>query len=176
MTSLLRGAKIAPSIERKNDIKMFKILLDLLEKERAKFRVIAHPAEGRSEDVARLRGTLPGQGAKAMLCKSRDVGNAYVLAILSGDRKLDFKKVAQAAGFKKATLASPDEAMQVTGCVIGAIPPFSFSPDIQLIADPDLLASHPEIAFNAGCLDHSIVLNTADYLRIAQPALHPLCA
>lgn len=155
---------------------MFETLLNLLKQERAKFRMIAHPAEGKSGEVARLRGTLPGQGAKAMLCKSREANNGYVLAILSGDRKLDFKKVAQAAGFKKATLASPEEAMQITGCVIGAIPPFSFSPNILLVADPDLLNSHAEIAFNAGCLDHSIVLDTADYLRIAQPRLHSLCA
>lgn len=147
----------------------------LLQKENAKFRVITHPAAGKSAEVAQLRGTLPGQGAKAMLCKSREADGGYVLAILSGDRRLDFRKVAQAAGFRRATLASPEEAMQTTGCEIGAIPPFSFSPRIPLIADPELVSAYPEIAFNAGCLDHSIVLDTADYLRIAQPRLHPLC-
>ena len=177
MTAIPCGNKMGVPTQWKIDgTPMFETLLSLLEKESARFRVIAHPAEGKSEEVARLRGTLPGQGAKAMLCKSRDTAGGYVLAILSGDRKLDFRKVAQAADFRKATLASPEEAMQATGCVIGAIPPFSFSPDILLIADPDLVAGHTEIAFNAGCLDRSIVLDTQDYLRIAQPRLHALCA
>jgi Ala-tRNA(Pro) deacylase len=55
-----------------------------------------------------------------MLCKCKDDDRALVLAILPGDRKLDFKRVAAAAGVKKATLASPEEAQRETGCVIGA--------------------------------------------------------
>ncbi|HHT1687219.1 TPA: YbaK/EbsC family protein, partial [Raoultella ornithinolytica] len=53
----------------------------------------------------------------------------------------------------------------------GAIPPFSFHPDLRLIADPLLFDRYPEIAFNAGQLDKSIILNTEDYLRIARPEL-----
>jgi Ala-tRNA(Pro) deacylase len=34
--------------------------------------------------------------------------------------------------------------------------------------------TYDEIAFNAGRLDRSIVLNTQDYLRIAQPAVRSL--
>lgn len=51
------------------------------------------------------------------------------------------------------------------------IPPFSFHPDLRLIADPLLFDRYPEIAFNAGQLDKSIILNTEDYLRIARPEL-----
>ena len=103
---------------------VFDRLMYLLEGADARFRVIEHAAEGRSDLVASIRGTAPGQGAKAMLCKSKDAHAALVLAILPGDRKLDFRKVAAAAGIRKATLASPEEAQRETGCVIGAIPPF----------------------------------------------------
>ena len=150
-------------------------LLALLQAHGARYRVIEHPAEGRSDEVSRIRGTAPGQAAKAMLCKARDGAGALVLAILPGDRRLDFAKVAAAAGVRKATLASPEEAMQATGCAIGAIPPFAFSEAIALVVDPGLVQEWPEIAFNAGRLDRSMVLDTADYLRIARPRLHPLC-
>jgi len=50
----------------------FEALVSLLEADAARFRVIEHPAEGRSELVAQIRGTAPGQGAKAMLCRSKD--------------------------------------------------------------------------------------------------------
>ena len=133
--------------------------------------MILHPAEGTSERVAQIRGTDPGQGAKAMLCQIKGMPETLVLAILSGDRKIDFRKVAAAVGGKKASLASPETAMQRTGCVIGAIPPFSFDPAILLVTDPELLDRFDEIAFNAGRLDTSIVLNSQDYLRIAKPKL-----
>jgi Ala-tRNA(Pro) deacylase len=155
---------------------VFENLIALLEREQARFRVLEHPAEGRCDVVAAMRGTAPGQGAKAMLCKSKADDQALVLAILPGDRKLDFRKVAAAAGIRKATLASPDEAQRETGCAIGASPPFSLSPSIKLIVDPALVGDFEEIAFNAGRLDRSMVLDSADYLRIAKPLLHPLCA
>lgn len=155
---------------------MFDQLHSLLHNAQARFRVIHHPAEGNSERVAAVRGTVVGQGAKAMLCRVKDLPDMLVLAILPGDQKVDFKKVAQAVGGKKASFASPEEAMAKTGCVIGAIPPFSFSPDIRLVVDPQLLARFEEIAFNAGRLDASIVLNGEDYLRVAQPLLFEICA
>ncbi|EOQ73841.1 hypothetical protein WEW_00337, partial [Escherichia coli KTE33] len=52
-----------------------------------------------------------------------------------------------------------------------ATPPFSFHPKLKLVADPLLFERFDEIAFNAGMLDKSVILNTADYLRIAQPEL-----
>lgn len=154
----------------------FDQLVSLLETNAARFRVLEHPAEGRSDLVAQIRGTEPGQGAKAMLCRSKEGEPAYALVVLPGDRKLDFKRVAQALGMKKSTLASPDEAMAATGCVIGAIPPFVDGAGLRLVVDPDLVERFGEIAFNAGRLDRSIVLDSADYLRIARPLLHAVSA
>lgn len=155
---------------------IFDQLIQLLESNNASYRVIEHPSEGRSDEVARIRGTAAGQGAKAMLCKDKGVSGVFVLAVLPGDRKLDFRKVAAAIGLKKVTLATADEATLETGCKIGAIPPFTFSPSIRLVVEPALLNEYAEIAFNAGRLDRSIVLDSSDYLRIAQPQLHSLCA
>lgn len=111
-----------------------------------------------------------------MLCRSKDGDPAYALVVLPGDRKLDFKRVAQVLGMKKATLASPDEAMATTGCAIGAIPPFVDAPGMRLVVDPDLVERFPEIAFNAGRLDRSIVLDSTDYVRIARPLLQAVSA
>jgi Ala-tRNA(Pro) deacylase len=155
------------------DASVFERLGALLEASHARFRIIEHPAEGRSELVAELRGTKPGQGAKAMFCRTH---GTFTLAVLPGDRKLDFKKVAHAVGKRKAALATPEEAMRETGCRIGAIPPFSFSPNVKLVVDPALIENHDEIAFNAGRLDRSMVLDSEDYLRIAMPLLQSVSA
>ena len=60
---------------------------------------------------------------------------------------------------------------ELTGCVFGAIPPFSFHPNLKLVADPLLFERFNEIAFNAGMLEKSVIMDTKDYLRIARPEL-----
>ena len=155
---------------------MFNRLNELLIEHQARFRVIEHPAEGVSDKVAKIRGTHAGQGAKAMLCRLKGAEYEWVLAVLPGDERIDFKKVATAMSAKKAKMASPDEAMVATGCVIGAIPPFTFNERMPLIVDEALLDRFDEIAFNAGRLDASMVLNSADYQRIACPILVTITA
>ncbi len=150
---------------------VFERLRNILEEGQARFRVIEHPAEGNSHKVAEIRGTEVGQGAKAMLCKVADAPGRFVLAVLPGDERVDFAKVAAAVGARKVKLADAADAEAATGCVIGSIPPFSFDPSIRLVVDPQLLARYREVAFNAGRLDASIVLDGDDYRRLAQPLL-----
>ena len=147
-------------------------LLALLEQHQARYRVVEHQAVGKCEAVSEIRGTALGQGAKALVCKVKGNGvNQHVLAILAADQQADLSRLAQHIGGSKASLASPAEVDTLPACVFGAIPPFSFHPDLRLIADPLLFDRYPEIAFNAGQLDKSIILNTRDYLRIARPEL-----
>lgn len=152
---------------------VFQKLLALLDEGRARYRVIEHPAAGKSEEVARIRGTEVGQGAKAMACKLQIPGGPalHVLAVLAADRQLDLAALARRFEAKKASLMSPKEIDAMTGCVLGAIPPFSFHPALQLVADPELFERYREIAFNAGRLDASMVLDADDYLRLARPRM-----
>ncbi len=148
----------------------FDRLTALLNEQQARYRVMEHPAMGKCEDVAALRGTELGQGAKALVCHVKGNGiRQHVLAVLPADRQADLSRLALALGGLRASLASPAEVDKLTGCVFGAIPPFSFHPDLLLVADPSLLARYQELAFNAGLLEKSIVLNTEDYQRIAAP-------
>lgn len=145
-------------------------LLSLLDTEQAHFRVMAHEAIGKCEAVSEARGTALGQGAKALVCKIKGNGvKQHVLAILPADQQADLSRLAAHFGGLKASLASPAEVDALTACVFGAIPPFSFHPDLKLVADPLLFARFDEIAFNAGLLEKSIIMDTRDYLRIARP-------
>jgi Ala-tRNA(Pro) deacylase len=152
---------------------IFQQLVSLLDGGGARYRVIEHPAAGKSEEVARIRGTEVGQGAKAMACKLQIPGSpaVHVLAVLAADRQLDLAALAALFGAKKASLMSPKEIDAMTGCVLGAIPPFSFHPELKLVADPELFERYREIAFNAGRLDASMVLDAEDYLRLAVPTM-----
>lgn len=151
---------------------IFMQLTQLLDKNNAKYRVMEHSTAGKSEEVAKIRGTQLGQGAKGLVCHVKGNGiRQHVLAILPADKQADLSKIATAIGGTRASLASPKEVDELTQCVFGAIPPFSFHPNLKLIADPLLFERFEELAFNAGTLERSIILNTEDYQRIAAPTL-----
>jgi Ala-tRNA(Pro) deacylase len=135
------------------------------------YRLLRHAAEGRSEAVAALRGTAVGQGAKALVCriKMSSTQRAHVLAVFPADRQADLEAIARAAGGKKASLASRELARELTGCEIGAIPPFVFSDALSLLVDETLGGRYDEIVFNAGRLDTSIVMKARDYLALVRP-------
>lgn len=147
-------------------------LITLLTQKGARFRVMEHDAVGKCEAVSEIRGTELGQGAKALVCKVKGNGvKKHVLAILAADLQADLSQLASHFGGIKASLASPAEVDTLTACVFGAIPPFSFHPDLALVADPLLFERFDEIAFNAGLLEKSVIMDTQDYLRIARPDL-----
>lgn len=95
--------------------------------------VVRHPA-GTSESVAKVRSTEVGQAPRpcsaAWAEKGEKGGHAgtFVLGVLPGDQRLDFKKLGAALGGGKASLVSAEHAQALTGCVIGAIPPFAPRP------------------------------------------------
>ncbi|PHM41852.1 YbaK/prolyl-tRNA synthetase associated domain-containing protein [Xenorhabdus szentirmaii] len=154
----------------KNNI--FECLTTLLDTHHARYRVMEHVTGGRSEEVAKIRGTHLGQGAKALVCHVKGNGcRQYILAVLPADQQADLAAIAQKIGGSRASLASPKEVSELTNCVFGAIPPFSFHPDLKLIADPFLFDRYSELAFNAGSLERSIILNAEDYHCIAMPEL-----
>jgi Ala-tRNA(Pro) deacylase len=156
---------------------VFDRLVALLSDAKAKFRVIEHEAEGKSEAISVIRGNRPDQAAKAMVLDVRGGGGGrrHVLAILPGNRKLDFNAVATLFEARKCGFASPDTAQELTGCVMGAVPPFGLNPDLAVVVEEDLLANET-LFFNAGRLDRSMELDTKDWIAAAQPRIARIAA
>ena len=156
---------------------VFERLVALLTDAKAKFRVIEHEAEGRSEKISVIRGNRPDQAAKAMVLDVRGGGGGrrHVLAILPGNRKLDFAAVASLFEARKCGFASPETAQEITGCAMGAVPPFSLDPALAVVVEEDLLANDT-LFFNAGRLDRSMELDTRDWLAVARPRVARIAA
>jgi len=156
---------------------VFERLVALLSDAKARFRVIEHEAEGRSEKISVIRGNRPDQAAKAMVLDVRGGGGGrrHVLAILPGNRKLDFAAVARLFEARKCGFASPESAQELTGCAMGAVPPFSLNPGLSVVVDEDLLA-HDTLFFNAGRLDRSMELDTKDWIAVAKPRVARIAA
>lgn len=147
----------------------------LLENDGASYRVIEHEPEGRTEVIARIRGNKIEQSIKSMVLQIRlnRKENMYCLANVPGDCRVDLEGIKNYFNADSVAFAKREKAQQLTGCVIGAIPPFSFSDQLQLLADP-LIQRSDEVVFNAGRLDRSIMMMLDDYLRIAKPELVPI--
>ena len=150
-------------------------LCDLLDREGATYRVIEHEPEGRTEIIAKIRGNRIEQSIKSIVAQVRlnRNENIYCLANVPGDCRIDFKGIKAHFQADSVAFASREKAQELTECVIGAIPPFSFSDQIQVLADP-LIQKNEEVVFNAGRLDRSIFMKLEDYIRIAKPQLVPI--
>src|SRR5215216_7073003 len=147
-------------------------LCNWLDREGAVYRVSAHEPEGRTQMIAKIRGNRIEQSIKSIVVQVRlnRKENIYCLANVPGDCRIDFDGIKNYFNADSVAFASRDKAQELTGCVIGAIPPFSFNNELQVLADT-LIQENEEVVFNAGRLDRSIFMKLDDYLRIAKPQM-----
>lgn len=145
-------------------------ILKLLDAEGCSFREVEHPPVRTAEEAAEVRGTPLAMGAKAIVFKLD--GTFRVLA-LSAARALRSRSLRKELGVRRTRFATAAELAELTGLEPGMVPPFGRPVlPLELLADPSLLEP-PEIAFTPGRNDRSIVLATADWLRLARPRVVP---
>lgn len=158
-------------------VDMYARLVAELDAAGARYRLIDHPPVGRTDLVSVMRGHDVAQAAKCLvvMVKIGKKQTRYVLAVVPGDARLDLAAVKALLGGTYAGFAATDKAEQLAGSVSGTVLPFSYSNELQLIADPRLLTA-PELFFNAGRLDRSVALATEDYLQMAGPRVEPITA
>ena len=139
-----------------------------LDREGVTYRAVQHEPTRTSEESARVRGEPLEVGGKALLLK---VGEVFRLFVLSAALKLDSNAVKTRLDVKRVRFAAADELLQLTGLVPGSVPPFG-TPILpfELYVD-ESVTRNDRIAFNAGSLTDSIIMSTADYLRIARPTV-----
>lgn len=152
-------------------------LVALLDGGGARYELIDHAPEGRTELVSPLRGNELSHAAKCIvvMVKLGKKVKRHVLAVVPGDARVDLDALERLLGGTYAAFASPDVAERLAGSASGTILPFSFHPELELIADPGLLA-HPRIFFNAARLDRSVALDIEDYVALARPRVEPIAA
>ena len=152
-------------------------LMSTLDDGGARYRVIDHEPEGRTEIVSGYRGNPVASAAKCIvvMVKIGKKQSRYYLAVVPGDARVSLDALKALAGGTYVSFASTDKAEALAGSVSGTILPFSFHPDLELIVDPALL-EHEEIFFNAARLDRSLALNSADYQKLANPEIRRIRA
>jgi Cys-tRNA(Pro) deacylase len=117
-----------------------------------------------AEDAARAVGCKLAQIVKSLVL---DCDGSPVVVLVPGDRRADARKVAQAAGARRAKVAGPDEVRTATGFEPGAVAPFPLPRVSRVFVDRQILV-HDRVWIGAGSPNHLATLTPADLVRLAK--------
>jgi len=115
-------------------------------------------------EAAAALGVEPGRMFKTLVA---NVDDGLVLAVLPVDRELDLKRLATAAGGRRAVIAHPAAAERATGMVVGGISPIGSRRPLPVVADVSIL-DHETVFVSAGRRGLQLELPPADLVRLSK--------
>ena len=116
-----------------------------------------------AEDAAAAVGVAVGQIVKSLVFT---VDGKPVVALVSGDNRLDEGKLARAAGGEVAGRADADLVREATGYPIGGVPPLGHATAVPVFVDEDLLR-YGEVWAAAGTPHDVFAVSPTDLVRAA---------
>ena len=124
-------------------------------------------AESFGLEAAAQLGVAPERVFKTLVAQLD--GKRLVLAVIAAADRLDLKKLAAAAGGKKADLADATAAERATGYVVGGISPLGGKRALPMLVD-ESAARHTTIYVSAGRRGLQLELAPADLIRLTAAA------
>jgi len=121
--------------------------------------------------VAHKIGLPPEQVFKTLVTVTSD--KEHLFAIIPGDSELDLKKLAQAAGTRKAELASLKEVEPLTGYIRGGVTVLAAKKPFRPFAD-ETIELFDIISISAGQRGLQLLMSPTDYLRATNATLADL--
>jgi Cys-tRNA(Pro)/Cys-tRNA(Cys) deacylase len=115
---------------------------------------------------------LPPEQVFKTLLSQTNTGE-HLFAVIPGDRELDLKKLAHAAGAKKAELASLKDVEPLTGYIRGGVTVMGAKKTFPAFAD-ETIELFDVISVSAGQRGLQILLSPTDYLRASEATLADL--
>jgi Cys-tRNA(Pro)/Cys-tRNA(Cys) deacylase len=97
----------------------------------------------------------------------------YAFAVIPGDAELDFKKLARAAGARKAEMVSLKEVQPLTGYIRGGVTVFGAKKEFPVFAD-ETIELFDLVSVSAGQRGVQVLLAPADYLHAAHATVAAL--
>lgn len=149
------------SVKLTNEV--FEALCSYFDENTVTYRHVQHHATYTSEESSLARGEDIVIDGKALLMK---VDDQFYLFVLSAAKKCDSKKIKERFNAKKLRFATNDELFRLTGLVPGSVPPFGHPIlPFDLFIDESIV-KNDKIAFNAGLLTESMVMQVDNYLKL----------
>lgn len=97
----------------------------------------------------------------------------YVFAVVPGNAELDFKKLARAAGLRKAEMVSLKDVQPLTGYIRGGVTVFGARKPFPVFVDETAIL-FDKISVSAGTRGTQLILSPEDYLRAAAALGEPV--
>jgi Cys-tRNA(Pro)/Cys-tRNA(Cys) deacylase len=114
--------------------------------------------------VAKKIGMPAEQVFKTLL--TTDGSGEFVFAVVPGDAELDFKKLARAAGWRKAEMTPLKDVQPLTGYIRGGVTIFGAKKSYPVFVDETVIL-FDHISVSAGARGTQLILSPDDYLRAA---------
>jgi Ala-tRNA(Pro) deacylase len=147
-------------------------ILGLLAERGVRHRVLRHEPVRTSEEAARVRGTPLEAGAKALVCHTDD---EVVLIVVPAHRRLAGRAFRRQAGVRSVRMVDGERILELVGAPVGAVPPFGSVFGLRTYADRAVI-ERPEIVFNVGARDVSVIMSGPDYAAIERPTVGSFAA
>jgi Cys-tRNA(Pro)/Cys-tRNA(Cys) deacylase len=125
----------------------------------------SNPQDLSAITVAKKIGMPPEQVFKTLLTTGG--AGSYVFAVIPGDAELDFKKLARAAGLRKAEMVSLKEVQPLTGYIRGGVTVFGAKKAFPVFVDETAIL-FDKISVSAGARGTQLILSPVDYLHAAE--------
>jgi prolyl-tRNA editing enzyme YbaK/EbsC (Cys-tRNA(Pro) deacylase) len=110
-------------------------------------------------------GFAPGQSANAIITASKGDPLKYACCIVLATCRLDVnKKVCQLLGVKKASFASAEQTLDLTGMQIGGVTPFGL-PDIPIYVDRAVM-DNEEVVMGGGNRSTKVLLDPKELQKL----------
>jgi Cys-tRNA(Pro) deacylase len=116
-------------------------VLDAAARKGVTLQVVTFPESTHTaEEAARAVGAELGQIVKSLVFVAPDDDGAAqpIVVLVSGANRVDVARLAAVAGEPAIRRATAREADELTGFVIGGIPPIGHARSLRVIMDPDL--------------------------------------
>ena len=127
------------------------------------YRLFTHPGPLHSlEQAAQERGQRPEQVVRSILF--RLASNQFVMVLTPGSQQISWSALRQHLGVTRMSMASPEEVLERTGYLHGAVSPFGLPAPIRTLVDRGVLEEE-EISIGSGVRNTTVIMKTADLRR-----------
>jgi len=146
---------------------------ELLEQNNIPFEVIEIPLSEDKKPIRNLEEWLTEQGkdptsvVRSILFKGKS--GSFSLLAAAGSGRADWGTLRKHLGERKLRMAEFDEVPEVTGYVVGAVPPVALPEEVRVLVDSSL-DDYAEVIIGSGVLGYAFSLACVDLKTLLSDA------
>lgn len=143
-------------------------ILSSLKARRIAYEVFEHEPVYTCPQMAKFLHTDEAHIAKSMVARRSD--GTLLLAVLPGNKKIDFHRLGTVAKPAPVSLAPKKEAEEITRCSVGCVYPLGNIINLETFFDENLLRQE-YVYFNPGSHTKSVKINTRALVDLVRPTV-----